>query len=156
MVLYQVCSNYATGTKKAPSRRSHVLHRLIWWKTWKKSSCLKPDGLESWYLVCSITWWTSTKSVQNMPIGPKMAPLRGSHVLHRLIWWKTWNNFLVWNYMTQSLDIWYVASPGGPLPSLFKLCPWSLKWPHPGGHIFNKGLNSEKHKKKYCLKSYGL
>ena len=52
----------------------------------KKSSCLKPYGLESLYLVCSITWWNSTKFVQIMPLGPKMAPPQGSHVLHRLIW----------------------------------------------------------------------
>ena len=30
----------------------------------------------------------------------------------------------MWNYQAKSLDIWYVASPSGPLPSLFKLCPW--------------------------------
>ena len=32
--------------------------------------------------------------------------------------------------------IWYVASPSGPLPSLFKLCPMGQKWPCSGGHIF--------------------
>ena len=48
-------------------------------KNIKKSSCLKPQGLESWYN-------------------------------------------------------WYVASPSGPLPSWFKLCPWGKKWPAPGSH----------------------
>ena len=28
-----------------------------------------------------------------------------------------------------SLDIWYVASPREPLPSLFKLCPWGQNGP---------------------------
>ena len=43
----------------------------------KKSSCLKPQGLEPCYLVCSITKWTSTKIVQIIALGPKMVPLRG-------------------------------------------------------------------------------
>ena len=28
----------------------------------------------------------------------------------------------------------FVASPSGPLPSLFKLCPWDQKWPCPKCH----------------------
>ena len=58
--------------------------------------------------------------------------------------------------MAQSLLIWYVASPGGPLPSLFKLYPWSQKWPRPVGHMFYRGLYREKMKKSYCLKPQGL
>ena len=30
---------------------------------------------------------------------------------------------------TQGMDIWYVASPSGSLPSSFKLCPWDQKGP---------------------------
>ena len=48
----------------------------------KKSSYLKPYGPESSYLVCSITWWTSTKFVQVMPLEPKMAPPVG-HMFYR-------------------------------------------------------------------------
>ena len=33
-------------------------------------------------------------------------------------------NLLVWNYKAQSFHIWYIASSRGPLPKLFKLCPW--------------------------------
>ena len=51
---------------------------------------------------------------------------------------------------TRSLDIWYVASPSGPLPSLFKL------WPRPGGQMFYIGLYREKVKKSSCLKPQGL
>ena len=40
----------------------------------KKSSCLKPQGLDYWYLVFSITLWTSTKFVQIIDLGPKMVP----------------------------------------------------------------------------------
>ena len=43
----------------------------------KKSSCLKPYGLESLFLVCSITWWKSTKFGQIMPLGPKWPHPRG-------------------------------------------------------------------------------
>ena len=32
----QVCSNYVHGAKMAPSRGSHVLHRLLFGKTRKK------------------------------------------------------------------------------------------------------------------------
>ena len=38
---------------------------------------------------------------------------------------------------------WYEASSSRPLPSLFKLCPWGQKWPHPAGHIFYIGLYRE-------------
>ena len=41
-----------------------------------------------------------------------------------------------------SLVIWYVASHGGPPTSLFKLCPWGQKWPHPGVTYFTRlGVN---------------
>jgi len=47
-------------------------------------------------------------------------------------------NLLVWNYKAQSFHIWYIyiASSRGPLPKLFKLCPWGQNWPCPGGHNF--------------------
>ena len=35
------------------------------------------------------------------------------------------------NDKASSPDIWYASSSSGPQPSLFKLCPWSLKWPCP-------------------------
>ena len=36
----------------------------------------------------------------------------------------TFKNPLLWHYKTQSFHIWYIASFRGPLPMLFKLCPW--------------------------------
>ena len=45
-------------------------------------------------------------------------------------------NLLVWNYKAQSCHIWYIASSRGPLPKLFKLCPWGQNWPCPGGHNY--------------------
>ena len=45
-------------------------------------------------------------------------------------------NLLVRNYKAQSFHIMYIASSRGPLPNLFKLCPWGQNWPRPGGHNF--------------------
>ena len=38
--------------------------------------------------------------------------------------------------MAKNLDIWYVASHSGPLPSLFKLFYWGQRWPCARGHMF--------------------
>ena len=46
--------------------------------------------------------------------------------------------------------------PSGPLPSLFKLCPWGQKWAHPWGHMFYIGLYRENMKKSSRLKQQGL
>jgi len=35
-----------------------------------------------------------------------------------------YKNILVWNYKAQSFYIWYITSSRGPIPKLFKLCPW--------------------------------
>ena len=41
-------------------------------------------------------------------------------------------NLLDQNRKAQRSDIWYVALSNGPLPRLFKECPWGQKWPRPG------------------------
>ena len=46
--------------------------------------------------------------------------------------------------MVLSFDIWYVASPSGPLPRLFICCPWGQNWPRRVGG----GLTSLKHRNK--------
>ena len=38
----------------------------------------------------------------------------------------------------------YIASPGRPLPTLFKLRSFGEKWLTQGGHIFYIGLYNEK------------
>ena len=63
----------------------------------KKSSCLKPLGLELWYLVCSITLWTSTKFGQIMPLGPKMAPPQVSPGT-----WSAFNKYLYVSFKQDS------------------------------------------------------
>ena len=39
--------------------------------------------------------------------------------------------------------MWFVASPSGPLPSLFKLCLLGQNWPRPRGQMFYIGLYRE-------------
>ena len=127
--------------QKWPHPGGHMFYIGLYSENHEKiflSHSLKPYGLESWYLVWGIIWWTSTKFVQMaqlrghmfyiglysekqknllvwnhkaknglprgscgitcvtttkciqiMPLGPKMDPTWGSHVFHRLIWWKT-------------------------------------------------------------------
>ena len=103
--LTQYVQNMALQPKMAFPQGLHVLHRLIWGKH-KKSSCLKLQGLEPWYLVCSIYLWTLTQYVQNMALQPKMAFPRGLHALHRLIWGKHKKS----SYLKpQGLEPWYLV-----------------------------------------------
>ena len=75
------------------------------------------------------------QACSNYVPGVKNGPATGgSHVLRSLISGKTWKNRLVWNHQALSLDIWYVACPSKPLPSLFKLCPWGQIRPYPRWH----------------------
>ena len=75
--------------------------------------------------------------------GVKMGPPQVSYVLHSLIG-KTRKNLL---YTTRPRALIF----GEPLPSLFKLCPWSQKWAHPRGHMFYIGLYREKLEKIFFL-----
>ena len=52
-----------------------------------------------------------------------------------------------------SLDIWYVASQSGPLPSLFKLDPGVKNGPGPGLHVLHRLIYGKNMKKSSCLKS---
>ena len=74
--LYQVCSNYIAWAKNGHAP-GHMFYIGLYRGNVKKSSCLKPQGLEPWYLVYSITKWTSTKFVQILALGPGMARPRG-------------------------------------------------------------------------------
>ena len=51
--------------------------------------------------------------------------------------------------------MWYVTSSSGPLPSLFKLCSWGLKWPIPEV-TFYEGLVLRRHKKIFLSESKRL
>ena len=66
--------------------------------------------------ICRIVWWSSTKFVQMVALGSKMAsPQRvlGSNHTNR---WKIFKNLLFKNHLPQMLEIRYVALPS----SLFK------------------------------------
>ena len=76
--------------------------------------------------------WSPTKIVQMVLIGC-ICRSRGQKIGFQNAIFK---NLLVWNYKAQSFYIWYIASSRGPLPKLFKLCPWGQNWPRPGDHNF--------------------
>jgi len=137
------CSGWAIVTGLCPSfvaRRSSIflLKRLLLWnrfmdfdqtsQDWSLGSPL--PKLFKWFsLVASVGHWTK-KGFQNA----------------------IFKNLLVWNYKAQSFHIWYVASSSGPLPKLFKLCPWGHNWPRPGGGSqFNIELYKETFKRHLLL-----
>jgi len=102
---------------------------------YKKSS----NNFFSWPLMgiwpkCSgmVPGWSPIKVVQMVLIG-YISRSRGQKIGFQNAIFK---NLLVWNYKAQSFHIWYIASSRGPLPKLFKLCPWGQNWPCPGGHNF--------------------
>ena len=64
-----------------------------------------------------------------------MAPPWGSNVLHRENVEKSCLIQKAW-----AIDIWYIASSSGPLPSLFELYSWGQKWSRPGGQLYYMGL----------------
>ena len=99
--------------------KGHLL--LIYWldfyKTWQELSLIfgMKHYLVDRYQVC----------LNYATLGQKGLP-QGSHVLHRFILEKHEKIFL-FETTRPNLDIWYIASSSGPLPSLFKLCPWGQK-----------------------------
>jgi len=75
-----------------------------------------------------IPGWSSTKVVQ---VG-YISRSRGQKISLQNAIFKN----LVGNCKAQSFYTWYIASSRGPIPKLFKLCPWGQNWPRPGGHNF--------------------
>ena len=99
---------------------SHVLHRDIQGKL-KKSSSHKLEDQELRYLVCSIAQWTSTKFVQIMALGLKLAAPQGSYVLHRDIQGKLKKSS---SHKLEDQELrYFVALSSGLLQSLFKSWP---------------------------------
>ena len=64
--------------------------------------------------------WSSTKVVQTVPVY-SISRSRGQKIGFQNAIFK---NLLVLNYKAQNFHIWYIALSRGPLPRLFKLCPW--------------------------------
>ena len=59
----------------------------------------------------------------------KNGPVPRVKCLHRLIYREYMK---ISSCLNHRVDILYIASPSGPLPSLFKLYPWGQKWPTQG------------------------
>ena len=88
---------------------------------WPRDLLMQPTG----------TIWTTLIGDHPRIISVKFGQVPISGYREDIVW-----SFLVWNYKAQSFHIWYIASSRGPLPKLFKLCPWGQNWPSPGGHNF--------------------
>ena len=73
-------------------------------QTFYNSFSLKLYGLELWYFVCSISLGTSTKFVNKMPVGSKLAPPWGSQVEHRNKERKFYNSS---SLKLDGLELWY-------------------------------------------------
>ena len=76
--------------------------------------------------------WSPIKAVQTVLVGC-ISRSRGQNIYFQNAIFK---NLLVRNYKAQSFYILNIALSRGPLPKLFKLCPWVQNWPRPGGHNF--------------------
>ena len=115
MDLYQVCSNYDPGPpslfklwpwgqKWSCPKGPHVLHRLM--ENMNKSSCMKPQIIEPWYLIWSIT---STNFVQVILLRPKMFPPQWSHDLLFYIGFNKENLKKSSCLKLQGLEPWYLV-----------------------------------------------
>ena len=62
--------------------------------------------------------------------GVRNGPAAGGLGFKNEIYFK---NLLLQNCLAQVLEIWYVALPGGPLPSLFKPRSQGPRWPRARG-----------------------
>ena len=109
-------------------RASSVVRKLFLLKhlLWKRSFRFWPN------FTGMFPGWSPTKVVQIVPVGC-ISRSRG----HKIGFQNAiFNNLIVLNNKAQSFHIWYIALSKGPLPKLFKICPWGQNWPWPGGHNF--------------------
>jgi len=79
-----------------------------------------------------IPWWSPTKIVEMVLIG-YISWSQGQKLGFQNAIFK---KLFVWNYKAQSIHTCYIASSRGPLPTLFKLCPWGQNWTLPRCHTF--------------------
>jgi len=75
---------------------------------------------------------SSTNVVQTVPVGCISRSWGEKKGFQNALF----KNLLLWNIKAQSFHIWYIPSSRGPLPNLFKFCPWGQNWPLPRGHTF--------------------
>ena len=79
-----------------------------------------------------------------------MAPVLGGHMFYIGLYKENIKTFLSETIRPRALI--FGISPSGPLPILFKLCPWGQFWPHLSGHMFYIGLYRGSMEKSSCLK----
>jgi len=131
-VLYQKCSNYVPGVKIVPAPGVTILHWIILGKL-QTASTLEPLMVMWPNSTRTVPGWSPTKIDQMVLIGC-ICRSRSQKVGFQNAIFK---NLLVWNYKAYSFHIWYKASSRGPLPKLFKLCPWGQNWPRIGVTILH-------------------
>ena len=130
------CSGWAIVIGLCPlssivRRASSVVRKLFYLNTFSSETA-------HWILtklhsgLCEQPGWSPIKVVQTVRVGC-ISRSQGQKIGFQNVICK---NLLVQNYKAQSFHIWYIASSRGPLPKLFKLCPWGQIWPCPGGHNF--------------------
>ena len=84
MDLYQVCVDDAPGVKIGPTTGGHKMEHRNKESHISKFFSSELEGIELWYLVFSISLWTSAKFIYMMLVGSKLAPPWGSQVGHKL------------------------------------------------------------------------
>ena len=120
--LYQICSNYAKSAKMTPSW-GHMFYIVLYWEKHAKiflSETTMPRALilsmkHHLVILCQVCSYLIAGAKNGRPRG---------HIFHIGLYREVMQK-------SSCLKPWYVATPSGPLPSLFKLCPWCRKWPCP-------------------------
>ena len=142
------------GSELAPPWGSQVEQRNKERKFYYSSS-LKLEYLELWYFVFSISLWTSTKYVNKIPLGSKLAPSWGSQVEHMNKEQKFYNSS---SLKLDGLELWYLVCSIflWTLPSSFIWCPKGQDWSCPGGHKLEHRNKEDKFQIFSSLKVEGL
>ena len=142
------------GSKLGLPRGQKLEHRNKERK-FQNSSSLKLEGLEVWYLVCSISLRTSTKFVHMMPLGSKPAPPRGHKLEHRN---KEAHLQKIFSLKLDGVEIWYLVC-GISLWTSTKFVhkmPLRSKLALPWVHIYKHRNKAWKFHNSFTLKLEGL
>ena len=128
VVLYQVCSNEAPGSKM-------VLHQGVLYSNYRNNKKNQTLLLQNHFAqILKFNMWHCLVVFYQMCSngGVKMArPQRVLGLNHRNRWNILKN--LLQNHLPQMFEIRFVALPGGLLPSLFKSRFEGRQWPYPRG-----------------------
>ena len=149
MDLYQVCSNGGPAAGGLGFKKEIYLKNLL-------QSCLV-QGLEIWFI--ALPGGPLPSLLKPRFQGPRWPRARGSSVRTTEKHKNIFKNLLCQNHMAQMFEIWYVALPSGPLPSLFRYRSQGPRWPLARGPRFKPKKFIEKYSKIFfrttwlrCLK----